>query len=101
VKKKYILIGTSFDTARPSKYDYIPTPNENQKLLKQNNNFSFTQNLPPIHTIGGLPSRSDGRSEPSQYDYRVFPVNAGIRDTDTLLQSTRPLLRNILTALNN
>jgi len=52
-----------------------------------------------IHTIGGLPSRSHRRSELSQYHDSVFPVNAGIRNTDALLQSRRSLGRNILAAL--
>lgn len=55
----------------------------------------------PIHTIRGFPSRSDSRGELSQYYDSVFPVNAGIRNTDALLQSTRSLRRNILAAFKS
>jgi hypothetical protein len=52
----------------------------------------------PIHTIGGLPSRSHGRSELSQDYDSVFPMNAGIRDTNALFQCTWSIRRNILAA---
>lgn len=51
----------------------------------------------PVQTIfGGFPSPSYRIGKLSQDDDSIFPMNAGICDTNPLRQSTRSLGRNIL-----